>query len=90
MAEDGSAENKELKRSVRSRDPKQDFNKIRKTDYYANFGIEVRSNEALKKAKSSPKLYIISILAENTHQRNNSFSNNEPVLLLKMVSQVVF
>ena len=47
-------------KGVRSRGPKQDFNEIRETDYYENFGIEVRSNEALEQAKSPPKLNIIS------------------------------
>ena len=44
-------------KGVRSRGPKQDFNEIRETDYYENFGIEVRSNEALEQ---TPKLNIIS------------------------------
>ena len=48
-------------KGVRSRGPKQDFNEIMETDYYANFGIEVRSNEALEQTKSPPKLNIISI-----------------------------
>ena len=48
-------------KGVRSRGPKQDFNEIRETDYYENFGIEVRSNEALEQTKSPPKLNIISI-----------------------------
>lgn len=44
-------------KGVRSRGP----NEIRETDYYENFGIEVRSNEALEQTKSPPKLNIISI-----------------------------
>ena len=48
-------------KGVRSRGPKQDFNEIMETDYYANFGIEVRSNEALEQTKSPPTLNIISI-----------------------------